>query len=95
MPPAHTKNRLLDAAAIVVRRDRAQALPLDAVAQEAEVPNGGLLYQPQMGRRVKRDGETIEEPEPVLRRHVSASATTLEVIRRGLYRAVNRRGGTA
>ena len=44
MPPARTKDRLLDAAAVVVHRDGAQALTLDAVAAEAEVSKGGLLY---------------------------------------------------
>jgi AcrR family transcriptional regulator len=44
MPPALTRNRLLDAAAVVVKRDGAQALTLDAVAAEAGVSKGGLLY---------------------------------------------------
>ena len=44
MPPARTKDRLLDAAGTVVMRDGAQALTLDAVAEEAEVSKGGLLY---------------------------------------------------
>jgi AcrR family transcriptional regulator len=44
MPPARTKDRLLDAAAVVVRRDGAQSLTLDAVAAEAGVSKGGLLY---------------------------------------------------
>jgi AcrR family transcriptional regulator len=39
-----TKDKLLDAAAVVVRRDGAQALTLDAVAAEAGVSKGGLLY---------------------------------------------------
>jgi AcrR family transcriptional regulator len=39
-----TRDRLLDAAATVVHRDGAQALTLDAVAHEAEVSKGGLLY---------------------------------------------------
>ena len=39
-----TRKRLLDAAAAVVRRDGAQALTLDAVAAEAGVSKGGLLY---------------------------------------------------
>ena len=39
-----TKRRLLDAAAAVVRRDGAKALTLDAVAAEAGVSKGGLLY---------------------------------------------------
>jgi AcrR family transcriptional regulator len=40
----NTKDRLLDAAAAVVRRDGAQALTLDAVAAQAGVSKGGLLY---------------------------------------------------
>ena len=39
-----TRAKLLDAAAAVVRRDGAQALTLDAVAAEAGVSKGGLLY---------------------------------------------------
>jgi AcrR family transcriptional regulator len=44
MPRARTRDRLLDAAGTVVMRDGAQALTLDAVAEEAEVSKGGLLY---------------------------------------------------
>ena len=39
-----TRERLLDAASAVVRRDGARALTLDAVAAEAGVSKGGLLY---------------------------------------------------
>jgi AcrR family transcriptional regulator len=44
MPRADTRDRLLNAAGAVVRRDGAQALTLDAVAAEAGVSKGGLLY---------------------------------------------------
>ena len=45
MPPARTKDRLLDAAgAFITTKDGTQALTLDAVAEEAEVSKGGLLY---------------------------------------------------
>ena len=39
-----TRARLLQAAGAVIRRDGAQALTLDAVAAEAGVSKGGLLY---------------------------------------------------
>jgi len=45
------RERLLDAAVAVVRREGAQALTLDAVAAEAGVSKGGLLYH----FRSKRD----------------------------------------
>jgi AcrR family transcriptional regulator len=41
---ANTRAKLLEAASAVIRRDGAQALTLDAVAEEAEVSKGGLLY---------------------------------------------------
>ena len=44
MPRERTKQKLLDAAGAVVRRDGPQALTLDAVAAEAGVSKGGLLY---------------------------------------------------
>jgi penicillin-binding protein 2 len=72
-----------------------RATVLQVAMAYATLANGGRLYQAQIVRRVERSGEPAEERQPVLRRHVSASAATLEVIRRGLYRAVNRRGGTA
>jgi AcrR family transcriptional regulator len=39
-----TRDRLLAAAAAVVRREGARSLTLDAVAREADVSKGGLLY---------------------------------------------------
>lgn len=73
-----------------------RASVLQVAMAYAALANGGRLYQPQIVRRVRgADGRTAEEREPILRRHVSASHTTLDVIRRGLFRAVNRRGGTA
>src|SRR3954454_6597240 len=44
MPQADTRDKLLNAAGAVVRRDGAQALTLDAVAAQAGVSKGGLLY---------------------------------------------------
>lgn len=44
MPRGDTRARLLDAAGAVIRRDGPQALTLDAVAAQAGVSKGGLLY---------------------------------------------------
>jgi AcrR family transcriptional regulator len=44
VPRGDTRARLLDAASAVIRRDGPQALTLDAVAGEAGVSKGGLLY---------------------------------------------------
>src|SRR5688572_1642909 len=44
MARPNRRRQLLDAAAIVIRRDGAQSLTLDAVAAEAGVSKGGVLY---------------------------------------------------
>jgi AcrR family transcriptional regulator len=44
MPRPSRRSQLLDAAITVIRRDGAQALTLDAVAAEAGVSKGGVLY---------------------------------------------------
>ena len=44
MPRPSRREQLLDAAIAVIRRDGARALTLDAVAAEAGVSKGGLLY---------------------------------------------------
>ena len=44
MPRRDTRAKLLDAASAVIRRDGPQALTLEAVAAQAGVSKGGLLY---------------------------------------------------
>jgi AcrR family transcriptional regulator len=44
VPRGDTRAKLLDAAGAVIRRDGPQALTLDAVAAQAGVSKGGLLY---------------------------------------------------
>ena len=82
-PATATKHRLLDAAATVVRRDGAQSLTLDAVAKEAAVSKGGLLYHfkskhdlvgAMVGRWLAEFGREIEEADPAfVRGYVKAS----------------------
>jgi AcrR family transcriptional regulator len=84
MPPARTRDRLLDAAGAVVRRDGAQALTLDAVAEEAEVSKGGLLYhfkskrelvEGMIERWMTEFQREIDEEDPAfVRGYVKASA---------------------
>src|SRR3954471_17885396 len=83
MPRARTRDNLLDAAAKVVHRDGAQALTLDAVAAEAEVSKGGLLYhfkskndlvEAMVERWMKEFRQEIAEADPhFVRGYVKAS----------------------
>jgi penicillin-binding protein 2 len=73
-----------------------KATALQVAMAYAALANGGRLYTPQLIRRIETaGGRVVAEREPILRRRVAASATTLAVIRDGLWRAVNTRGGTA
>src|SRR3954451_13206381 len=84
MPRALTRNKILDAAAVVVKRDGAQALTLDAVAAEAQVSKGGLLYhykskrdlvQAMIERWLTEFQHEIDELDPhFVRGYVKASA---------------------
>jgi penicillin-binding protein 2 len=61
----------------------------------AAVANGGRLYAPQVVRRVQRAGDpVVRERGPVLRRRVNVSPTTLDLVRRGMWLAVNGARGT-
>ena len=84
MPRARTKDRLLDAAGAVVMREGAQALTLDAVAEEAEVSKGGLLYhfkskrdlvEGMVERWLEEFGREMSEADPdFVRGYIRASA---------------------
>jgi AcrR family transcriptional regulator len=83
MPPADTKSKLLDAAGAVIRRDGPQSLTLDAVAKEAGVSKGGLLYhfahkqeliEALVARWLGDFGDEIEAADPhFVRGYVRAS----------------------
>jgi len=82
-PASTTRDRLLDAAGTVVHRDGAQALTLDAVAKEASVSKGGLLYhfkskgdlvQAMVDRWLSQFGTEMDEADPAfVRGYIKAS----------------------
>lgn len=62
----------------------------------AALANGGRLWVPQVVRGIERaGGVVVADRPPVLRRRVAVSPATVDIIRRGMTRAVNTRGGTA
>jgi penicillin-binding protein 2 len=62
----------------------------------AALANGGRLYQPLIVERVETpSGALIEQVEPRLRGHISASPESLERVRRALQGVVNDLKGTA
>jgi penicillin-binding protein 2 len=62
----------------------------------AALANGGRLFVPKVVERVESArGQLVAEEPPELRRVVSMSPATLDLIRQGMWRVVNAPGGTA
>ncbi len=61
----------------------------------AAVANGGRLYAPQIVARMEAMDGKVEERQPVLRRRLTVWPATLDIVRQGMWRAVNTEGGTA
>jgi penicillin-binding protein 2 len=79
------------------------ATPLQICSVAATIANGGRYYQPRIVRRVigkTRSGETkvLKENIPIVKTDLIKNGVTeyqIEVIRKGMWKSVNERGGTA
>ncbi|MCB1133899.1 MAG: hypothetical protein KDN05_22460, partial [Verrucomicrobiae bacterium] len=75
------------------------ATPLQLCAMTACVANGGKYYQPRIVRRViSEEGRSLVKNQPVLKIDLieaGIKAEDFELIRKGMWMAVNQTGGTA
>ena len=75
------------------------ATPLQMCAMTASVANGGKYYQPRIIRKVvARNGEILLRDQAVLKSDIIAMGVAprdFELIRKGMWMAVNKPGGTA
>ncbi|MCP5545653.1 MAG: penicillin-binding protein 2 [Akkermansiaceae bacterium] len=75
------------------------ATPLQLCAMTACVANGGKYYQPRIVRRViSEEGESLVKNQPILKIDLveaGIKAEDFELIRKGMWMAVNEAGGTA
>ncbi|MEA3337274.1 MAG: penicillin-binding protein 2 [Chloroflexota bacterium] len=70
--------------------------PLQVLNATAAVANGGLLYRPQIVSRIEdTGGNVVEEFEPELIRELPIEPDYVNVIREGMWGAVNFPNGTA
>ncbi|MDI6797556.1 MAG: penicillin-binding protein 2 [Desulfatibacillaceae bacterium] len=70
--------------------------PLQMAMLSAAVANGGILHKPQVVARVLTpQGETVEAFAPKVRGRLPVSPQNLEIIKQGLFGAVNNPAGTA
>jgi penicillin-binding protein 2 len=72
------------------------ATVLQVALAYAAIAHGGSLHRPQLVRRIQTaDGKVVEEARPILRRQLDFAASSLDIVRRGMWQVVNERGGTA
>lgn len=80
----------------VLGQGNTMATPLQMAVAYGAIANGGRLYYPRLVSEIEtRSGRSLFEFEPEVRKHLGIEEGTLEAIRTGLKRAVNRDGGTA
>jgi penicillin-binding protein 2 len=70
--------------------------PLQMATATAAVANRGYLYRPQLVERITdADGNVVGELQPDLIREVAVDPANLDIVREGMYGAINWRQGTA
>jgi penicillin-binding protein 2 len=70
--------------------------PLQMLVLTSAIANSGTLYQPQIVRRVETaDGIEVKNIEPVVTGSLTINPKTMDIVKRGLWEAVNTRKGTA
>jgi len=70
--------------------------PLQMLVLTSAIANNGTLYQPQVVRRVETaDGIEVKNIEPVVTGSLTINPNTMDIVKRGLWEAVNTRKGTA
>ena len=70
--------------------------PLQMMILISGIANGGIRYKPLILKKVETaEGEIVNENNSKVTGNLPASQRTLEIIRKGLWEAVNKRKGTA
>lgn len=89
----------VETAFLSIGQGNAMATPLQLCAMVSSIANGGKYYTPRIVKKVVADdGEIIVEDKPKLRVDITEAgvqSSDLDLIRKGMWMAVNEPGGTA
>ena len=66
--------------------------PLQLAASYVALANNGTIFQPQVVKGVVRQGELVQEMQPVILKELSVDPQNLEVVRQGMRQAVTTPG---
>ena len=70
--------------------------PLQMLVLTSAIANNGTLYQPQIVKRMQTaDGTQVTNIDPVVTGNLSISPETMDIVKKGLWEAVNTLKGTA
>lgn len=99
LPGKHHSPNPIDIAFLSIGQAESMATPLQLCAMLTSVANGGQYYEPRLIKRVvAADGTVLVEDKPRLKVDLikeGVKAEDLAMIRKGMYMAVNEKGGTA
>ena len=99
LPSRNQNNRrwnVFDTALVSIGQGRIEVTPLQAARYTAAIANGGTLWKPYLLKTLRStDSAVIQTTAPEANGKLAASPHTLELIRRGMHRAVNAPGGGA
>lgn len=85
-----------DTALVSIGQGKIQLTPIQAVSYTAALANGGKLWTPRLVREIRNPETGRKEVfPPVLRGQLKASPENIEIVREGMFQAVNAPGGGA
>ncbi len=80
----------------VIGQSYVLATPLQLAMAYAAIANGGILYRPYLIKEIfSSSGKVVQKYEPKVVGEIKISRKTLNVIKKGLYKVTNEKGGTA
>jgi penicillin-binding protein 2 len=90
-------------AQFAIGQSQSMATPLQICSVAATIANGGKYYQPRIVRRVigkspAGETEVLKENIPIVKANLLEAGVTsaqIDLIRKGMWKAVNEQGGTA
>jgi penicillin-binding protein 2 len=92
----HREFRLGHALNAAIGQGRTLVTVLQLASAYAAIANGGLLYRPQIVRRIETaDGEVVQDFPPVVRRRLDIAPEHLELLTEALVGVVHNPQGTA
>lgn len=85
-----------DTLSVAIGQSYNLATPIQVLVMTSAVANGGIRYKPTILKAINSaEGEIIKKSKPEIIGGLSAGKQTLEIVKKGMWEAVNKKSGTA